>query len=291
MRPVVTPLVDITSILGESFGVRYKGRVMAKCEFKQPSGSMKHRMVYKVLENEWMKGRRKPYVACASSGNTAVAVAMLSKVFLYTPVLILPSTTTESKIRRIEQHSVNFVLCPPTDDKTSPFHYTNVEELFAKRDDFFCIDQYSSDENPLSYQTSLGPEIVSQCNGRVERIVSVSSTGGHLMGIAKHVSMLGLKTKVFLADSTSSFTHEQKVSKGSRTEGVGNAISYPPLLDMKLIERTLHFSDEDASEASRIIRGKGFPCGASSAYSMLATKEFVNEEGTTVVVCSDATFS
>src|SRR4030042_15435 len=84
-----TPLVKINKISGPE-----DATILAKLEFFNPAGSIKDRIGLSMIEDAEKKNRLKPGMTIVepTSGNTGIAIAMVSAVKGYRCILIMPDT-------------------------------------------------------------------------------------------------------------------------------------------------------------------------------------------------------
>merc|ERR1719163_2289824 len=81
----MTPVLDL-SALSPNPAVR----ILAKCEFSNPTGSIKDRMVQHVVTRAEQEGLLKPggTIVAATSGNTGASVAMVASMRGYRSIVI-----------------------------------------------------------------------------------------------------------------------------------------------------------------------------------------------------------
>ncbi|MCL2923070.1 MAG: pyridoxal-phosphate dependent enzyme [Trichodesmium sp. MAG_R04] len=80
-----TPLIDLTKLVNKNYIYLY-----AKCEFMNPSFSLKDRMARYILDVAEAQGqlKRGDVIVCSSSGNTGCSFAMLGKIRGYHIVIV-----------------------------------------------------------------------------------------------------------------------------------------------------------------------------------------------------------
>ena len=105
-----TPLVELTH-----FAPKPRVRIFAKLEGQNPSGSVKDRIVLSMLEAAEHRGDLKPggTVVEASSGNTAIALAMVGKQKGYKVRVVIPSEVAPSIGDILELYGADVTWCEP----------------------------------------------------------------------------------------------------------------------------------------------------------------------------------
>ena len=162
-----------------------------------PSGSVKDRaaaeIVASAIERGDLAGSRG--LIDASSGNTAVAYAMLGARIGFPVTLCIPATASRERVRRLEEFGATIVRTDPLDGTDGA---QRVARTMAERDPekLYYADQYNNPANPLAHYRSTGPEIWAQCEGRVSHLVAGVGTGGTVSGTSRYLKeqFPGLRT-------------------------------------------------------------------------------------------------
>jgi len=136
-----TPVVELKRIAREE--AENSARVFAKLEFLNPSGSIKDRMVAYAIKSAERKGILKPgsIVVEATSGNTGIALSMISATRGYRAIIVAPETTSEEKIRMMKAFGAKLILTPAEKGMKEPAH---VAKEIAKRKKAFLLNQFEN---------------------------------------------------------------------------------------------------------------------------------------------------
>ena len=96
-----TPLVDLTSLTNKGAAQLY-----AKCEFLNPSFSMKDRIAKYILEMAEATNQLKPgdTIVCSSSGNTGCSIAMLGNIKGYSVIIVVSNKCSIEKQNRNSEY-------------------------------------------------------------------------------------------------------------------------------------------------------------------------------------------
>merc|ERR1719410_2309378 len=191
-RVGLTPMVDLT-FLAPKGSIAPGVKVLGKCEFTNPSGSIKDRIVRHMLDSAESEGRLKrgDTVVAASSGNTAASLAMFSAMRGYRSILITNRKTSEEKINALYAYGAEVVISETGVGPDHPEHYQNVENrMVAENPGYFGLNQYDNPMNPDAYFRTLGPEIWTDTSGKVTHFVAAGSTGGTISGTMKFLKMM-----------------------------------------------------------------------------------------------------
>eukprot|EP01025_Chloroclados_australasicus_P045316 TRINITY_DN4954_c0_g1_i2.p2 TRINITY_DN4954_c0_g1~~TRINITY_DN4954_c0_g1_i2.p2 ORF type:complete len:274 (-),score=23.76 TRINITY_DN4954_c0_g1_i2:852-1673(-) len=164
-----TPLVDLSSLSANPAVT-----ILGKCEFANPSLSIKDRIAQYILTQAELDGLIKPgdTIVAATSGNTGAAVAMISAMKGYNYIVVTNEKCSDEKIDGMRAFGGQVLVqpCVPADH---PEHYQNkAHTICAENKGFFDVNQYDNPNNPKAYYHTLGPEIWRQTHGTVTHFVA-----------------------------------------------------------------------------------------------------------------------
>ena len=159
-------------------------RIAAKCEWYNPSGSVKdraaHSMVMAALESGEAAGKT---LIDATSGNTGIAYAMLGAALSIPIELALPENASEERKRILMNFGVTLHL-------TSGMEGTDGAQRFVKeRVKQFLIVIFTQINIIMTiieaHFNHTGPEIWNQTNGGVTHFCAGLGTTGTFMGTSR----------------------------------------------------------------------------------------------------------
>ena len=79
--------------------------------------------------------------------------------------------------------------------KGHPDYYQDLAETITRRTAGACyVDQFANPANPLAHETTTGPEILRQMEGRVDAVVVGVGSGGTLTGIGRFMRTASPRT-------------------------------------------------------------------------------------------------
>jgi threonine synthase len=141
-----TPLVRLTNL--ETYLV-WKGSLWAKCEFLNPTGSFKDRGT--ITELSFAKKSKKRGVVCASTGNMAASLSLLSSLYDLKCTVIIPKKTSESKLKQTR------IGCAEIVELSGSYDDCVLEaENYSKDNNYFLCGDY---ELRLIGQSTIGIEL------------------------------------------------------------------------------------------------------------------------------------
>ena len=289
-----TPLLDLTK-----YSLNPKVKVLAKCEYLNPSGSIKDRIAQHIITQAVQTGKLKPgmTVVAATSGNTGAAIAMACALRGYDYIVITNEKTSKEKVDAMKAYGGEVIVSPSGVAPDHPDHYQNIENKLCAENPgtYYGVDQYNNPFNAEAYYATLGPEIWKQSSGSVTHFVAGGSTGGTVSGTAKFLKETNPDIEAVMADPKGSvfWDHfvngvpedEVCVTNGWETEGVGKD-SIPGCLDISLVDGMVRATDEDAFGMCReVASNDGLLIGGSSGLNLHAARVLSGEveDGSVIV--------
>jgi len=117
-----TPLVRLNKIVPKGAAT-----ILAKCEYMNPTVSIKDRMATYIIEQAEAEGLLKPggTIIENTSGNTGQNLAMAAAVKGYRRVFTLPDKMSQEKIDMMRAYGAEVVITPTDVPGDSPDHYVN----------------------------------------------------------------------------------------------------------------------------------------------------------------------
>ncbi len=161
-----------------------------KCEYLNPSGSIKARIAKYMIQRAEREGLIKPgdTIVEATSGNTGNAVSMVGAVMGYKVIVVMPSAFSKERVAISRAFGAEVKLVGEFDVSEA---LRTAAEL-GKKDGFWCPRQFDNEWNVEENETWMTDEIISQLpkGVKIDAIVQGVGTGGTLVGVAR-----GLKKK------------------------------------------------------------------------------------------------
>ncbi len=265
-----TPLVRLNRITAG-----YKAEIYAKLEFLNPMGSVKDRIAKYMIEKAEKEGKIKPgdTIVDNSSGNTALALAMVCALKGYKLKMVVRDNLSSEKLKFLNSLNVELVMVDHTLPPESPDSYNNIAPRIAQETrDGYYFDQHNNPDNNETHYMTTGPEIWEQMEGRVDYFVAGIGTGGTICGVAKYLKEKDPRIKVIGVDPVGSifydYFHSKKIIKPSPylIEGLGDEFLIG-CVDFSLIDDVYQISDKQAFRSTRELANKEavFAGGSSGA--------------------------
>lgn len=262
-----TPMIRLYEI-EKLFGL--KCRILAKCEYMNSGGSVKDRVARAVLCDAQRRGLlEKGYtVAEATSGNTGVALSMLSAKLGYHAKIFMPESASRERADLMRAYGAEVIL---TDGRLgmkgamealSKWSYSKIE--------IYVPDQFNNTECVRCHYLTTAPEIWSDTVGDIEYFVCGVGTGATLTGVGKFLKQRCNSRIVAVEPRFSAVLSGGTVGKHG-IEGIGAGF-VPRLYDATLVDEIVAICDEEAEEMTRLLaRHEGLLVGISSGANLAAS--------------------
>lgn len=260
---------NITKLIGKTPLVELKrrpegGRVVAKLEYFNPSGSVKDRAAFAMLDNA-VKSElidNQTIIIEPTSGNTGVGLAMCCAHMGLELILTMPENMSFERRKLLKAYGANLVLTPEKLGMQGAVDKAN--ELLSQNSNAFMPSQFENPNNPLIHEITTAEEIWNDTDGRVDIVIAGIGTGGTITGVSRGLKKLNSKIKTYGVEPLESPLITQGKASPHKIQGIG-ANFIPKNLDLIIIDGVFDVSQNDAADVTRKLAQKsGIFCGISS---------------------------
>lgn len=221
-----TPLLRL-----DSFSEATGCEILGKAEFLNPGGSVKDRAAKGIIDEAESRGLIKPggTVVEGTAGNTGIGLAHVCNVRGYRCIIVIPETQSPEKLDLLRSLGAEVKAVPAVPYK-DPNNFQKIAGRMAQElDGAIWANQFDNLANRDAHFATTGPEIWSQCDGKIDAFVCASGTGGTISGVSSFLKSRDKNVQIVLADPTGTGTwhfvkhgEAKVVGSGSISEGIGN---------------------------------------------------------------------
>ena len=257
----------------------------AKLESANPGGSLKDRAgLWMVIAAE-DDGRIRPNstVLEATSGNTGVALALVSAVRGHRLTLVMPDRLSLERKRVARAFGAELVLTDPLEGTDGAIREAR-RLAAAERDRYVYLDQYSNPANVRAHYEGTAVEILAQTSGRLTHFVAGLGTSGTFMGVTRRLKEYNpaIQCATMQPDGP---LHGLEGLKHMET-----AIR-PGIYDASIADEQIEIATEEAQQmVLRLAREEGYLVGVSAGANLVAALKIAArlKEGVVVTIFCDS---
>ena len=281
-----TPLLDLTQF-AHSCGAPEHVELYAKAEWANPGGSVKARAAFKIVEEAEADGRlgAGQTLIDSSSGNTAIAYALVGAVRRFPVHLVMPKNVSRERKALVKAYGATLIESDPLEGSDGAIRMVR-EIVAADPDRYFYADQYNNDANWRAHYEGTGPEIWQQTQGRVTHFVAGLGTTGTFVGAGRFLRELSPATCLVAVQP------EDELSVIEGLKYLPTAIT-PGIYVPSLVDLHMTIAADTAWDVTQALaRSAGLFVGFSSGAAVAAAVELARElpldsEGVVVTLLPD----
>jgi len=267
-----TPLVQL-----ENIPLSKNVKIFCKLEGQNPGGSVKDRAALGMISGALERGEIKPgdTLVEATSGNTGIALAMISAIKGLKIKLLMPENATEERIKSMKAFGAEVILTPA--EKTIEYSRELADDM-AEKNGYFQLNQFGNPDNYKMHEKTTGPEIWRDTNGEITHFVSAMGTTGTIMGVSRYLKSQNPDVQIVGTQPT----------EGSSIPGIRrwSPEFLPKIFEADRVDRTIDVSQHEATQmARRMAEEEGIFAGMSSGGALTAALKLSEELESGIIVC------
>lgn len=263
------------------------GKVYAKLESVNPSGSIKDRVALEIIEAAERSGELKEggTIVEASSGNTGISLAMIAAVKGYRMVVVMPENMSEERVQMMKAFGAELVLTSKSGSLSEAIE--KAEEL-SRQPGTFLARQFRNPNN-IRAQEKTGEEILREL-GPVDAVVAGVGTGGTLMGVSNVIRKVNPRVKTIAVEPEEAAVmfggSDMRISE-HKIQGIGDGF-IPHIIDMDMVDEVHTVSSEDSiNMCRRLFKTCGLLVGISAGANMMVAQKVAEKYDKVVTFLPD----
>jgi cysteine synthase len=262
------------------------GKIKAKFEALNPSGSIKDRMALFMIQKAEEQGKLKKgnEILEVTTGNTGISFAMISAIKKYKFTAVMPESMSEERKKLMQLFGAKLILTPAKKDICGAIQKYN--EL-SKKTNAWLPKQFENPDNFLAYKNGLAQEIINET--KIDAFVAGAGTGGTLIGVAKALKEINSKAKIIAVEPYESAVLSGKKPGTHFIQGIGEGF-IPPIIqkNKNLIDEVIAIKSSEAlKKSNELAKTHGLMVGISSGANILASMKLKKKYKNIVTVLPD----
>lgn len=276
-----TPLVKINSLSKQTGAT-----ILGKCEFMNPTSSVKDRIAFNMI-NEAMKSGRideNTTIIEPTSGNTGIGLAAICAARGLKLILTMPESMSIERRKILSHLGANLVLTPAMEGMGGAIE--KAAELEKELDNAIVLQQFDNLDNPDIHRKTTALEILSDTDNNVDVFVAAVGTGGTLTGTSEILKEQLPDIYCVAVEPEASAVLEGKDAGPHKIQGIGAGF-VPSVLNTDIYSEIIAVTDEDAfAMAKKVAKEEGLLIGISAGANLCAAMQMAQKpenSGKTIV--------
>ncbi|WP_027391055.1 cysteine synthase A, partial [Aliarcobacter faecis] len=238
--------------------------VLGKCEFMNPSHSVKDRIgtnMIKVALNNGLINKDSTLIE-PTSGNTGIALASVSAALGLKLILVMPASMSIERRRLLQALGAKLVLTPAEKGMKGAIEKAN--ELKEGTPNSIILQQFQNEANPAIHKETTALEILKDTDEKVDIFIAGVGTGGTLTGVGEVLKAKNPNIKIIAVEPEASPVLSGGNPGPHKIQGIGAGF-VPDVLNTKIYDEVIKIANDDAIESSRnLAKTEGLLVGVSS---------------------------
>ncbi len=237
-------------------------RLWAKLEDRNPTGSVKDRAAFYMVEQAEKDGLLQPGATILepTSGNTGISLAMVAKLRGYQLTVVMPENTSAERRQLLEMYGATIIYSPAAGGSNEAVRLA--KRFAAENPDWIMLYQYGNEANARAHYETTGPELLADLP-EITHFVAGLGTTGTLMGTGRFLREHVPGVKIIAAEPR----------YGELVYGLRNVDEgfVPELYDESVLTTRFSVSSADALSATReLLNAEGIFAGISAGCALHA---------------------
>jgi len=267
-----TPLIRLNS-LSKKLGVE----IVAKCEFLNPSGSIKDRAALFMIKEAFKRDLidKDSVIIEPTSGNTGIALASICASMGLKLILTMPESMSLERRAILRAYGAKLELTPADEGMSGAIK--RAYELQNEIKNSFIPQQFENEANLLAHKKTTALEIIKDTEGEFDFFVSVIGTGGTFTGCSEVFKKKLDSVKCIAVEPKSSAVLSGEEPSTHKIQGIGAGF-IPKIVNINLIDEVIKVSDQEAFlYAKKLAKEEGLLVGISAGANIAASVEIAQK--------------
>ncbi|MCR5761942.1 MAG: PLP-dependent cysteine synthase family protein [Treponema sp.] len=289
-----TPLVRLS---GYEKKLGLKAHLLAKVEYFNPIGSIKDRIVLRIIEEAEKAGKIIPGKTTLieyTSGNTGIAVSAIGAMKGYKVQIYLQEGVSKERLQVMKAFGANVTKIGDVPELQDALKATNndfvaatnilkqhIRDRQAAGDSIYFVDQMLNPLNPTAHHDTTGKEIWEDTEGDLAAVVASVGTAGTIRGIADYIHEQSSNVKIFAVEPAADDTKLTGIHNFTDVpaERIPPSLRENNVLSKKVFDEVFVADPNGAFEAARTVaKTDGVLVGNSSGAALWGATKIAQKE-------------
>jgi len=266
-----TPLVRI-NYLSDLTGAN----IIGKCEFKNPSGSVKDRIAYFMIKEALSSGKitKRTTLIEPTSGNTGIALASICASLGIDIILTMPESMSVERRKLLKAYGAKLELTPAHLGMSGAI--SRALELKNEIKDSHILQQFENPVNPQAHKLTTAVEILKDMGTKIDFFVAGVGTGGTISGVGEALKEKIPNIKIVAVEPAESPVISGGKPAPHKIQGIGAGF-IPRTFNRSIVDEIIRVPSSEALRlAKETASNAGMMVGISSGANLYASYTIAN---------------
>ncbi len=274
-----TPLIKLNK-----FSSQTDSTILGKCEFLNPTSSVKDRIGFNMINEALKSGliTKESTIIEPTSGNTGIALASICASLDIKLILTMPESMSVERRKLLEALGAKIELTPKERGMAGAIE--KADQLAKEIENGFVLQQFSNPANPDIHRKTTALEIYNDTDGKVDFFVAAIGTGGTITGTGEILKEKIPNIQIVAVEPKDSAILSGGNPGAHKIQGIGAGF-VPRVLNEDIYSQIIKVSNEDAINTARdLAKSEGLLVGISAGANVFAASQIAKANpGKTVV--------
>lgn len=279
---------NVTELIGKTPLIALKGfgeNLYGKCEFLNPSHSIKDRAAYAMIKDALDSGKinKDTTIIECTSGNMGISLAMIAATLGLKIIIAMPESMSIERRKMMLAFGAKLELTPASEGMKGAYNKAlNLHKSIANS---FIPSQFENVANKNTHRENTAVEILNDLDDKIDFFVAGFGTGGTISGVGEVLKeKFGDRVKIIAVEPASSPLLSEGKAGGHKIQGIG-ANFIPQILNQKVIDEIKTISNDDAiATAKKLATQNGLMVGISSGANVFVASAIAKANPGKVIV-------